>query len=226
MYAAIHSDPSIPKEQRGLVYELWSHIVNGPNVFLQVADLILSSTTPSEDAIQIIVECLQRDQEHLNMWLGMARDLELIGSAAERHGVFFTPSLWSGSACSNPPERILCPVLQGTFLMCYIMKARLLSSISPSLFYQAEVECQALADEILSLEADPSVYEDGGIFAGLFLSQTAWVARAIRNTKDLWAESFERATGNNSERSTIEIWKFEKWCTELREDVNFHYAHA
>ncbi|UKZ69014.1 uncharacterized protein TrAtP1_010030 [Trichoderma atroviride] len=148
----------------------------------------------------------------------MARDLELVGSAAERQGVFFTPSLWSGSACNGPLERILCPVLQGTFLMCYIIKARLLASISPNQFHFAELECQALADEILTLEADPAVYKDGGIFAGLFLSQTLWVARAIRDTKDLWASSVARyaveaAAGTDG---MIESWKFRKWCDEMR----------
>ncbi|KAM0252118.1 hypothetical protein ACHAQJ_007858 [Trichoderma viride] len=217
MHAAIHSDPSIPPEERNLVYELWRHIVNGPNIYIQVADLVLSPISPSEDDIERAIACLQRDQEHLKMWLGLARGLELIGSAAERHGVFFTPSLWSGSACSNPPERILCPVLQGTFLMCYILKARLLSSLSPSRFYGAEAECQALAHEILRLEADPSVYEDGGIFAGLFLAQTVWVAAAIRNTKDLWEVTMVDCTaGYGDGRATIEAWKFEKWSTIMR----------
>lgn len=218
MHAAIHSDSSIPPDQRTLVYELWSHIVQGPNNFVQIANLILSSTPPSEHAIDEAVRSLQRDEDHLRRWLEMARDLELVGSAAERQGVFFTPSLWSGNACNGPLERILCPVLQGTFLMCYIIKARLLASISPSRFYQAELECQTLAHEILTLEADPTVYKDGGIFAGLFLSQTLWVARAIRDTKDLWASSFpEYATNIPAGTDTmIESWKFQKWCDDMR----------
>lgn len=218
MHAAIHSDPSIPQDQRDLVYELWSHIVHGPNNFVQIASLILSSTPPSNQAIESAVRCLQRDEDHLRRWLGMARDLELVGSAAERHGVFFTPSLWSGGACNSPLERILCPVLQGTFLMCCIIKARLLASISPGRFHYAELECQALAHEILTLEADPNVYKDGGIFVGLFLSQTLWVARAIRDTKDLWASSLaEYTAGTTAGTDTmIESWKFQQWCAEMR----------
>ncbi|KAF4339833.1 hypothetical protein FBEOM_6250 [Fusarium beomiforme] len=165
MRTAIHNDSSIPEDQRALVFELWSHIVHGPNTFVQVAELALSLTPPSKDAIESAVHALQRDEDDLRKWLRIARDLGLVGSAAERLGVFFTPSLWSGSSCNKPPERILCPVLHGTFLMCYIIKARLLSSISPCRFHYAELECQALAHEILSLEADPTVYKDGGIFA-------------------------------------------------------------
>ncbi|KAF9772672.1 hypothetical protein IL306_009608 [Fusarium sp. DS 682] len=198
MRTAIHSDSSIPKDQRALVFELWSDIVHGPNTFVQVAELALSPTPPSKDAIESAVQALQKDEDNLRKWLGMARDLDLVGSAAERHGVFFTPSLWSGSSCNKPPERILCPVLQGTFLMCYIIKARLLSSISPCRFHYAELECQALAHEILSLEADPTIYKDGGIFAGLFLSQTVWVAKSIHDTKDLWATSLAQHTAKIS----------------------------
>lgn len=141
MHAAIHGDPSIPPDQRSLVYELWSHIIHWPNNFVQIANLILSSTPLSEQAIDNAVRCLQIDEDHLRKWLEMARDLELVGSAAERHGVFFTPSLWSDSACNNPLKRILCPVLQGIFLMCCIIKARLLASISPGRFHYAELEC-------------------------------------------------------------------------------------
>lgn len=218
MHAAIHGDSSIPPDQRTLVYKLWSHIVQEPNNFVQIANLILSSTPPSEKAIDNAVRSLQRDEDHLRRWLEMARDLELVESAAERQGVFFTPSLWNGSACNGPLERILCPVLQGTFLMCYIIKARLLASISPGRFHQAESECQALAHEILALEADPTVYRDSGIYAGLFLSQTVWVARAIRDTKDLWGGSIaentiEAAPGTDK---MIESWKFRKWCDEMQ----------
>ncbi|KAK1240230.1 hypothetical protein MKX08_007672 [Trichoderma sp. CBMAI-0020] len=218
MHAAIHSDSSIPPDQRSLVYELWSHIVQGPNNFVQIANLILSSTPPSQQAIDNAIGSLQRDEDHLRRWLEMARDLELVGSAAERQGVFFTPSLWSGGACNGPLERILCPVLQGTYLMCYIIKARLLASISPGRFHNAELECQALAHEILALEADPTVYRDGGIFAGLFLSQTLWVSRAIRDTKDDWASSITEHTTGIVARTDgmIESWKFRKWCDEMR----------
>jgi hypothetical protein len=102
--------------------------------------------------------------------------------------------------------------------MCSIIKARLLASISPGRFYYAELECQALAHEISSLEADPNVYKGGGIFAGLFLSQPLWVARAIRDTKDLWASSFgEYTTGTTAGTDKmIESWKFRKWCAEMR----------
>ncbi|KAL7933150.1 hypothetical protein V8C35DRAFT_305066 [Trichoderma chlorosporum] len=217
MRAAIHNDPSIPAEQRNLVYELWRHIVAGPNIFIQVADLILSPTPPSEGDIEYAIESLQRDQAHLKVWLGLARDLELVGNAAERHGNFFSPSVWSRSACADAPDPPLCPILHGTFLMCYILKARLLSSISPSRFCSAEAECQALAHEILCLQEDQSVRDDGGIMARLFLTQTVQIAGAIRDTQDLWkANTIERTTDCGSRRTTIETWKFENWCARMR----------
>ncbi|KAK2005851.1 hypothetical protein LZ32DRAFT_571194 [Colletotrichum eremochloae] len=220
MRTAVHSDSSIPEDQQALVFELLSHIVHGPNTFVQVAELALSPTPPPKDAIESAVEALQRDEDNLRHWLGMARDLDLVGSAAERRRIFFTPSLWSASSCNNPPpERIMCHVMQGTFLMCYMIQARLLSFISPCCFYYAELECQALAHEILSLEADPTIYKDGGIFAGLFLSQTVWVAKSIHDTKDLWSISLAQHTAKTFvEVEMIESWKFEKWYTGMQQD--------
>lgn len=136
--------------------------------------------------------------------------------AITKKGIFFTPNFWSESACLKSPERLLCPVLYGTFLMCFIIKARLLSSLSPFWFQDLEAKCQALSKEIIWLQEKSVIYENGGVFGGIFMSQTLWVAKATRETRELYDCNALQTGGRATAGDTmIEGWKFQAWCNAM-----------
>ncbi|KAM0259331.1 hypothetical protein ACHAQJ_003362 [Trichoderma viride] len=217
---AICHDPTIPVEQSKLIYRLWSSLIFGPNVFKMVTSLILLPEEPLPSDIEAAIRLIQKDLTYLNMWEDLLRRQQSQspsdeGSPSDQF-VLAAPD-WGQGRNFMP-----WPVLRGTFMMCGMLKRRLLVSLVPSRFPHIEKECQALAEVALELNSNPATRKEDGLLGGLFLAQTVWVARAIINTKGIWygnSTEDKMKPKEGKQRSMIEQWKFRKWCKELGRKV-------
>lgn len=95
--------------------------------------------------------------------------------------------------------------IEGTLILCRLMKLRLLFALAPARFYAMEIESQNLASQIMKLDEQLSEQKEGRIMGGLFMSQTTWIARATIETRDIWKTAVES-------KGMIVKWKFEAWC--------------
>lgn len=211
MHAAMSHDPSIPRDQQHLIYALWSHIVEGPGLFRLVTDLVLSKTPPCSDVVETTIQRIQSDVDHLRKWLDMARTLGL-ATEASRLERDVSLGIWSGESSSRPRVRLSSPVLQGTYVTCFIIKTRLLSSLSPMRFSGLEAECQELAGEVVRMHSNTARQEDEGVFGGLYMSQTYWMAKGTADTKDIWMTDLVDNLPDGKGDGMVEKWKFEEWC--------------
>ena len=106
-------------------------------------------------------------------------------------------------------EILVTVALWGTYVLCRILKARLLVALSPVRFHSLEAECQNLAGRILGLRR--ALTKDNGeqLRDHLFISQSIWIAKGIVETKNIWCERQE------ARDAMIEKWKFEAWCKAI-----------
>jgi hypothetical protein len=220
---AICHDPTIPPEQSKLIYRLWSALIYGPNIFKMVTSLVMSPTPPTESEIETAVEKIQKDLTYLRMWEDLLRQQQQalqsppaeddVDSSNGTKFIFAAPS-WSKG--KNPMP---WPVLRGTFMMCGMLKRRLLVSLVPSRFPHIEAEAQALANTTLERNSDPAARREDGILGGLFLAQTVWVAKAVISTKNIWygttADASTLMPNEDAKGPMTEQWKFKIWCKEL-----------
>lgn len=189
-----------------------------------VTSLVLSPTEPTESEIEAAIERIQRDLVYLRMWEDLLRQQQQAQSPSDGDDsdnntkfVFAAPS-WSKGENFMP-----WPVLRGTFMMCGMLKRRLLVSLVPSRFPHVEAEAQALAETTLELNSNPTTRREDGLVGGLFLAQTVWVAKAVIATKNIWygttADASTMVPKENSKGPTIEQWKFRLWCKQLGRKV-------
>ncbi|KAL7923724.1 hypothetical protein ACQKWADRAFT_41676 [Trichoderma austrokoningii] len=218
--AAICHDPTIPLEQSKLIYQLWSALIFGPNIFKMVTSLILSPTAPAESDIEAAIERVENDLVYLRKWENLLRQQQQQQSQSptDEDGnnmkfIFATPA-WSKGNNAMP-----WPILRGTFLMCGMLKRRLLVSLVPSRFPHIEAEAQALAETTLERTTNPDARREDGLLGGLFLAQTVWVAKAVISTKNIWygttADVSTMAPVEDATGPMVEQWKFRIWCKEL-----------
>lgn len=190
-----------------------------------VTSLVLSPTEPSESDIEAAIERIQKDLTYLRMWEDLLRQQQQAQSPIDGDGsddnvkfVFAAPA-WSKGENFMP-----WPVLRGTFMMCGMLKRRLLVSLAPARFPHVEAEAQALAETTLELNSNPATRKEDGLLGGLFLAQTVWVAKAVITTKNIWHETVTDACTSPPEENErgpiIEQWKFRIWCKELGRKVS------
>jgi len=207
MYAAIRRDESLA-EYMDLVLGLWGHLVGGPTIFKMTTDLVCSAPPPPQNAIDDLICQITRDWSMLFEWLCMAQNRIGLPSAVMK-------SEWRDAAVFPLSGDHLGDgtqlALRGTYATCRMLKARLLVALAPARFRHLEEEAQELAARILSLGAEtlPAPGIPGHDLVGsLFVSQSSWLARAIVETKDAWAERL--GLDGMVERS-----KFQAWCAAM-----------
>ncbi|KAH7137354.1 hypothetical protein B0J13DRAFT_77536 [Dactylonectria estremocensis] len=205
MSSVIHCDDSL-LEQKDLAIALWSHLVNGPRRFKEVTDAISSSTPPSQSEIDGIIGRLQSDRDSLLGWLIMARtlpDLQNLQLEEDQYGVMFPRQTCKADARHN--SRL---ALWGTYVMCRILKSRLLAAMAPRRFQALEVECQHLASRIMSLR---HVTDRGeGLVDTLFVSQSTWMVSGILATEESWSKGHVDVGDG-----MIDKGKFHDWCLSI-----------
>ena len=217
--AAVRSDVLVPPEQALLVIELWAGLGKGPNLFRAVEDLVRSSLA-SPPGRESLIRDLIHEQEHLKEWLVLA-EIYQYGSARNlqrslAHGAMALIRDYK-SGRVPPEQQVTWRVLQGTYLLCLLVKSRLLYALSPGAFPELEASCQQVAHEVRTLVANSVKSADERLTGGLFTSEIVWVADSVIETSDAWrpgpAEtSIERARGDNG---MIERWKIDAWCKAM-----------
>lgn len=210
MRSVIYNDDSSVKQKR-LVLALWSHLVNAPKKFKDVTDAIFSPTPPSQDVIDGIMAHILEDRESLLCWLDIARTLpDMLDGDLERdkYGVMF-PRLTLETGKSNP-SHVTQLALWGTYVLCRILKSRLLVALAPYRFRSLEIECQHLAAKITILGQSMVDNNENGLLETFFVSQSTWIAKGVVETKDMWSQRLQ-----DSREGMIEKWKFEAWCTAI-----------
>mgnify|MGYP001256619078 FL=1 len=203
--SVIHSDDSL-SDHKDLAIALWGHLVNGPGRFKEVTDAISSATPPSQSEIDGIIRRLQFDRDRLLGWLTMAGtlpDLQGIQPEADQYGFMFPRHL-----CKTNPNHNSRLALWGTYVMCRILKSRLLVAMAPRRFSTLEVECQHLVSRIMSLRQMTSTGE--GLVDTLFVSQSTWMAGGILATRDSWSEKHLNAGDGMIDRR-----RFHEWCVSI-----------
>lgn len=187
--------------------------------------LILSPTPPAESEIETAVEKLQKDLTYLRMWEDLLRQQPTGQSPSIEDGMNSSSSSKFTFAAStwNKEKSLPWPVLRGTFMMCGMLKRRLLVSLVPSRFPQVEAEAQKLAEATLERSSNPAARREDGLLGGLFLAQTVWVAKAVISTKNIWygttADASTLVPDENAMEPRIEPWKYKIWCKELGRSV-------
>lgn len=122
-----------------------------------------------------------------------------------------------GEASSE--QRITWKVLQGTYLLCCLVKTRLLFAMAPSRFPELESICQSLAQEAMSVAAQSNRDEKNRLIGGLFMSEIGWVAKSVVETADIWMDSLPESNTDQRDNGMIEQWRFNEWCIAMRRNL-------
>ena len=205
---AVFSDDNLAS-QHHLVFALWHHLFAGPRLLKETTDAIFNPSTP-EAIVEELIRRLLEARSGLAQWLNHARQLKrrTLNEELEESDED------SGSQCrmledDRESDNVVYLTLRGTFTMCHILKARLLYALAPSRFHHLEVECQKLSEEIVAANQDVDKDGDERLRWMSFVSQSVWLAKGIRETKQSWSEGWQERGG------VIEKWKFEAWCKAI-----------
>lgn len=210
MMSAIIVDESL-NQQRDLVLALWGHLVRGPRAFKEVTQTLLSTTSSTTDTIEEQITQILEDRNDLVGWGNRSKD---------RHGFLYvetdadniaTGIQWPDSRGNIHSFQSILPqlMLSGTYLLCRMLKTRLLVALAPSRFQSLETECQYLAKAVL--DQGKAFIKNGNerVVDQVLTSQVVWVAKGIVDTESIWGE------GRVGEQGSIEGWKFRAWCDAL-----------
>lgn len=187
-----------------------------------VTSLILSPIAPAESDIEAAIERIENELVYLRMWEDLLRQQEQGQSPPDVEDMDFGNSIefsFAAPTWNKGGSFMPWPILRGTFLMCGMLKRRLLVSLVPSRFPHIEAEAQALAETTLERATNLAARKEDGLLGGLFLAQTVWVAKAVISTKNIWygtsADVSAMTPNKHASGPTIEQWKFRSWCKEL-----------
>lgn len=193
-YFANHSD---------IMICLWTHLIWGPNHFKSATDIITATRTLSPQEYATLVEDIKNHSESLLYLTNLLQArLATTGGQVQPTKNAIVSSSRGHSSQINPLE------IQGTLILCRLMKLRLLFALAPACFYTMETESQKLAGEVINLESHLSEQKEGREIGGLFMSQTIWIAKATIEAHEIWKTGVEN-------KGTIAKWKFEAWCLAI-----------
>ncbi|KAK5651431.1 hypothetical protein OQA88_12519 [Cercophora sp. LCS_1] len=190
-----------------LVLPLWEHLVGGPSHFKRTTDMICSDLMPHRDGVDDLIDCLETARDQLLEWLVLAQQRiglwnEDVGGPAWRDVAVFPPDDASGGDDDGTSL-----AFRGTYATCRMLKARLLVALAPGRFHHLETEAQELAARVMSLEERNR--GRGSLVASLFMSQGAWIAKSIVESRDVWSGIHCSGEG------MVERWKFEAWASNV-----------
>ncbi|KAI5459424.1 hypothetical protein BGZ63DRAFT_391009 [Mariannaea sp. PMI_226] len=216
---AIRNDPMMLPERAQVVMELWARLGKLPNIFNEAEGLILYPQLAAPGARERLITSLLRERDHLKSWVKLAQkylhDTEMNGN---RHSDYEASPFagWNNIDTTALRSPIACRILQGTYVLCNLVKTRTLFALSPSRFPELEATCQTLAQDALSMAEEAAHCENEILIGGLFMSEVSWMANAVIATKDIWNQnSGPRRNVDRADKGTIESWKFEAWCRAM-----------
>lgn len=213
LHDAIRNDPIVPLDQVHLVIELWTTLINIPNLLLDVKDLI--RTSASADRRQELIIKLLTERDHLQRWLVLAEQYQsgIISGKSSTLATGASTLLLYSTVREQP---VSWKVLIGTYIFVLLVQLRLLVSLSPSQFSQLESTCQEVADTIILMITDWDSYQNDRLVGGIFVSQAMWMAKAVLKTRDCWSDS----AWSTKHTGMIDEWKFEAWVNAMVAEVH------
>ena len=210
MLSAIIADASW-SQQQDLVLALWGHLVGGPRAFKEVTKVALSATPVSNDIIEDLIDLVMVDRNDLLTWENMARHrcgfLRIETNVDTQETSIRWPK--TKKEIRHYPSYVPQLMLSGTYLLCRMLKARLLVALSPFRFRSLEKECQDLASRVMEHSKTLTKSGNERIIDQVLTSQVIWIAKGIIDTKSTW--SGPRA----DDEAPIEAWKFKAWCDAI-----------
>lgn len=203
---AVSEDLTLAQD-KDFALALWGGLIEMPKLFHQTTELLLSPSPPPQKDFDDLIGRLLAKRKNLEIWLSSIKKRPIVkvacGLGEDQYGVVrFT---------TNFNYRILGPwcltrvALRGTYVVCRMVKSRLLYALSPSTFRDSEIEAQGIAHRIINLEEEMASFKDSALVWNQYMAQGTWIAKGIVETKDLWSEGWETNQG------PIERCKFEKW---------------
>lgn len=222
--AAICNDPLVTQDEAHLVIKLWERLGKGPNLFKEATDLILHPTLAPTNDREDLIRRLIEELKHLQKWLTLAEQYqygqEYNRQPSSKHRAADLLRNFTFRKASSE-HRITWRVLQGTYLLCCLLKTRSLFAMAPSRFPELEAACQALAKDAMSMAAHSVSDANDTLVRGLFTSEIAWIAKSIIETGDIWCKSPAEICShpNQNDTGTIQKWRFRAWCTAMRKNV-------
>lgn len=200
------------------VLDVWSHIVNLPAFFKTTTDLVLSPYPPLQSTVQDTIGRLANDLSILDMRLDAIRKHGFPREDGDiRKEDSVTDPVSSGSnSYSYQGQDQPWPVLRANYVMCWLIKARLLSALSPFHFHALEPKCQAWSNETVRWKSDASKLVQTGLLGGIYMFQSVCVANSIISTKEIWADGWtddmNKYVAYQENQGMIEKWKYKAWC--------------
>lgn len=163
--------------------------------------MITATEAPAPEEYTALIEDMIGHNERLLLLTNLLQ--QRLAAANSRSEIM------SGSNGSkvNPLE------IEGTLIICRLMKLRILFALDPARFSATEIESQNLANQIMYFDKQLGEEKEGRIMGGLFMSQTTWIAKATIETYDMWKTEVES-------KGMIAKWKFEAWCCAMGRRIN------
>ncbi|KAF4469969.1 hypothetical protein FALBO_3145 [Fusarium albosuccineum] len=193
LHAALSSDETFA-DQKALVSALWQGLVTGPKLVSDAISIISSGQSTDQAVIEEQIRILSGSRADLKSWLDMS--LMQLGLQNEQalweddDAIFACPTV-HGAELSLVHVNHLA--LRGAYIMCRILKARLLYALAPTRFYYLEVACQELSAKMMAI--GNSRGEQLGTMQSVFASQSLWLAQGISSTKDIWSDGCQYQEG-------------------------------
>lgn len=203
------------------VLDVWSHIVNLPALFKETTDLVLSSRPSVQVTVQGIINRLVNDLAILDLRLDAIRERRVFHEDGDIRSAASTinPTASGNNDFLRPGQNQPWPVLKANYVMCWLIRARLLSALSPFHFHILESKCQAWSKETVRWRVDSSKLVQWGLLGGLYMFQSVCVANSIIYTKEIWADGWtntmNKYIANQENRGMIEKWKYKAWCQKI-----------
>lgn len=171
-------------------------------------DIITTTEATSPQEYDALIEDMKNQNESL-LYLTNLLQTRLAATAGQA-----LPASKVIEPYSNGHSLRIDPLeIEGTLILCRLMKSRLLFALEPARFSALETESQNLAGQVMNLEKQLSEKKEGRLMGGLFMSQTAWIASATIKTHDIWKTESEN-------EGFIAEWKFEAWCRAMGRRIN------
>jgi hypothetical protein len=202
---AVNEDATLSNDKE-FVLALWGGLIELPRLFKDTTALLMASCPPPQKAVDDLIERLLAKRKNLMIWLNWIRSNPIIKSGGlvdDDNGVLIFSTDFDYKAMG--PWCLTRLGLRGTYVVCRMVKSRLLYALSPGRFQSLEAEAQDIASRILDLQEDMAAAKQSALVWNQFMAQGSWIAKGIIETKDIWGEKPHR------DKSMLEKWKFEKW---------------
>ncbi|KAL7933275.1 hypothetical protein V8C35DRAFT_327984 [Trichoderma chlorosporum] len=203
---------------------LWLHLIESPNLFKKVTQIVLLSDPVPSDAIQSAERGLVADLQDIQGWLGMEYDMHNttdIPQSSTANFLAWHSNFKQSIVSLQQQKNASWPILQGACITSWLTRARLLMALSPSRFHDLEAVGHKFSYDIKSWKTNATSLVNAGLLGGLFMWQTVASGRVHCETNAIWTEDWSLGAYGRDRKQDGMIGKeeFEAWCEAIGIDV-------